>query len=79
TLMGYSLFAKGLKETRAGLSSIVLIVVEPFSAVVFAILFLGESLTVTSILGGSLIITSGLLLYSVNKRSNRKKKTEMVD
>ncbi|MFW6070883.1 MAG: DMT family transporter [Candidatus Bipolaricaulota bacterium] len=79
TLMGYSLFAKGLKETRAGLSSIVLIVVEPFSAVVFAILFLGESLTGTSILGGSLIITSGLLLYGVNKRSNRKKKTEMVD
>lgn len=47
TLLGYSLFARGLKETRAGLSSVILIIVEPFSAVVLAILFLGEKLTLS--------------------------------
>lgn len=71
TLMGYSLFAKGLKETRAGLSSIIMIVVEPFSAVLLAILFLGETLSSSSALGGGLIVLSGLLLYLGNHSRSR--------
>ncbi|MBS3739937.1 EamA family transporter, partial [Candidatus Bipolaricaulota bacterium] len=66
TLLGYSLFAKGLKETRAGLSSVVLIIIEPLSAVVLAVSFLGEQLSVTSAVGGSLIILSGFILYAGN-------------
>ena len=66
TLLGYSLFARGLKETRAGLSSVILIIVEPFSAVVLAVLFLGEKLTPFALLGGGLIVLSGLLLYVTN-------------
>lgn len=73
TLLGYSLFAKGLKETRAGLSSVILIIVEPFSAVVLAILFLGEQLSGTSILGGGLIILSGLILYAGDIRTSQTK------
>lgn len=64
TLLGYSLFAKGLKETRAGLSSIILIIVEPLSAVILSILFLGERVSISSGLGGGLIVLSGLLLYA---------------
>lgn len=63
TFLGYSLFSKGLKETKAGLSSVILIIVEPLSAVVLAICFLGEQISLTSVLGGSLIIISGLILY----------------
>ena len=66
TLVGYSLFAKGLKETRAGLSSIILIIVEPLSAVLLAIVFLGEIVSTSSALGGGLIVISGLFLYAGN-------------
>ena len=71
TLLGYSLFARGLKETRAGLSSVIMIIVEPFSAVVLAILFLEEKLTPFALLGGGLIVLSGLLLYVTNSGTER--------
>ncbi|MCF7890349.1 DMT family transporter [Candidatus Bipolaricaulota bacterium] len=67
TLLGYSLFAKGLKETRAGLSSIILIIIEPLSAVTLAIVFLGERVSISSGLGGGLIVLSGLMLYLGNQ------------
>lgn len=73
TLLGYSLFAKGLKETRAGLSSIILIIVEPFSAVLLAILFLGERVSTSSALGGGLIVLSGLMIYVDKSRRNKTK------
>ncbi|MFW6104553.1 MAG: DMT family transporter [Candidatus Bipolaricaulota bacterium] len=68
TLLGYSLFAKGLKKTRAGLSSVILIIIEPLSAVVLAVSFLGEQLSITSGVGGSLIVLSGLILYIDSQR-----------
>ncbi len=71
TLLGYSLFARGLKETRAGLSSLILIAVEPLSAALMAIFFLGESLTLSSALGGGLVISSGILLYLSQSRSTK--------
>lgn len=71
TLFGYSFFARGLKETRAGLSSVILIIVEPFSAVILAILFLGEKLTPFALLGGGLIVLSGLLLYVTNSEKKK--------
>jgi DME family drug/metabolite transporter len=68
TLLCYSLFAKGLKVTRAGVSSIILIITEPLSAVLLAIIFLGENVSVSSALGGGLIVLSGLILYVGNNR-----------
>jgi DME family drug/metabolite transporter len=76
TLMGYSLFAKGLQETRAGLSSIVLIIIEPLSAVLLAILFLGEKVPANSAIGGGLIVLSGIVLYAGNQSRTQVEQVE---
>jgi len=74
TLLGYSLFARGLKETRAGLSSVILITVEPLSAALMAVFFLGERLNPPTVMGGGLVIISGLFLYIGDIRTKRRTK-----
>ncbi len=71
TTLGYSLFARGLKDVRAGVSSIVLIVVEPAAAVVMAVIFLGEDVTGFSLAGGALIVLSGVFIYVTRIRAQR--------
>lgn len=79
TLPGYFLLAYGLKSVKAGISSIVLIVIEPLSAVLMAIIFLGETLSGFSILGGALIVISGVYIYFARARLKKEKGIEPID
>ncbi|MBS3813406.1 EamA family transporter [Candidatus Bipolaricaulota bacterium] len=69
TALGYSLFARGLQDVRAGVSSIILIIVEPAAAVVMAVIFLGENVTGYSLAGGALIVLAGAFIYLGRTRS----------
>ena len=76
TLAGYALFARGLMDTRAGLSSIVLITVEPLTAVVLAIVFLNEQVSTYTVAGGTLIVVSGVFAYLAKIRADRRQGQE---
>ncbi|MCL5289884.1 MAG: DMT family transporter, partial [Firmicutes bacterium] len=62
-----SLYYSGLGKIKAHEASI-LAYLEPLSSVVFAFLFLQESLTVFSVLGGVLILLGGLIVLKKTKR-----------
>lgn len=55
------IFLGGLRRLRTDHAAI-LMYLEPASAVVFAAIFLGEPLTLTTILGGALVIGGGILV-----------------
>lgn len=46
----------------------ILTYVEPVSAVVFAALFLGESLTAATVIGGALVVTGGIVVARLEAR-----------
>lgn len=63
---GY-LFLGGLRRVRTDHAAI-LTYVEPASAVVFASLFLGEKLTIPTVVGGVLVIAGGVLVARIETR-----------
>jgi len=60
-------FLGGLRRVRADHAAI-LTYVEPVSAVAFAALFLGESLTIPTILGGALVVGGGVMVARMEAR-----------
>ena len=60
-------FLGGLRRVRADHAAI-LTYVEPVSAVVFAALFLGESLTLPTIVGGALVVGGGVMVARMEAR-----------
>lgn len=62
-----ALFLGGLRRVRTDRVAI-LMYLEPASAVVFAALFLGEALTVTTVLGGAMVIGGGLLVARLEEQ-----------
>lgn len=60
------IYLKGIKQVRANTAAI-LGYIEPLSAIMLGIVFLGESLEPITIVGGLLILVSGLLC-SINQR-----------
>ncbi len=79
TLAGYSMLARGLKHAKTAISSIVLIIIEPISAVILARIFLGEAVPGTSIIGGVLIVTSGVYIYFVRNKMKKPDGVEPID
>ncbi len=61
TALAVILFLSGLKRVRTDRAA-VLMYAEPASAVVFAALFLGEPLTLTTVLGGCAVVAGGVLV-----------------
>jgi drug/metabolite transporter, DME family len=57
TALAYPLFFAGAGAVRAATASVVMLI-EPVSATVLAVLFLGERLTGATVLGGALLITA---------------------
>ncbi len=65
TGLAYLLLIYGLKRVRAETSAILVLVSHTFSSILFAMLLLGEVLTQRMIVGGVLLISSGVyLIYS---------------
>lgn len=62
------IFLGGLRQVRTDHAA-VLMYIEPVSAVLFAALFLAEPLTVYTIAGGVLVITGGLLVARLERRT----------
>ncbi len=65
-LAGY-IFLGGLRRVRTDHAAI-LMYIEPVSAVFFAALFLGEALTLRTLLGGALVVTGGLIVARLERR-----------
>lgn len=61
-------FLSGLRRIRADHAGI-LMYAEPVSAVVFAALFLGEPLTVATVVGGALVVLGGTLVARIEPAS----------
>ncbi|MFZ2412229.1 MAG: DMT family transporter [Candidatus Methanoperedens sp.] len=61
TIMAVSLYFNGLKKVRAQSASI-LGLIEPVSAVILAVLILGEQISTPQIIGGVLILAAGALV-----------------
>ncbi len=61
------IFLGGLRRVRTDHAAI-LTYIEPVSAVFFAALFLGEALTVRTILGGALVVAGGLAVARLERR-----------
>ena len=55
--LAYALLFTGLRSTASG-SAVVATLLEPVTAVVIAVLFLGESLTTTGVVGSLLILAA---------------------
>ncbi len=66
TLIGYSLFVVALKYIESGRASIIA-TLEPVSAIVLAMLLLGESISIFQIFGIALVIGGTVLLNSTGK------------
>ncbi len=75
SFMGYVLYAKGLKTTRAHNAAIIVTLTEPLTAIVLAFLILGESIPQHVIIGGAFIILANLLIgkQARKKRIERRK------
>jgi len=67
TALPAGLYLSGLREVKAQQAG-VFTYLDPVSAVVFAVIFLGEIPRVTTLFGGILIIVSGLVLVLVTRR-----------
>lgn len=61
------IFLGGLRRVRTDHAAI-LTYIEPVSAVFFAALFLGEALTLRTIVGGALVVTGGLAVARLERR-----------
>lgn len=66
TALSGFVFLGGLRRVRTDHAA-VLMYVEPVSAVVFAALFLGEGLTVRTVLGGALVVAGGLAVARLER------------
>jgi drug/metabolite transporter (DMT)-like permease len=60
-VIGYALYTFGLRFMEATVAAI-LVTVEPVMATLWAVIFLGESLTWPQITGGALVIAGVILL-----------------
>lgn len=70
SFLGYILYAKGLKTTRAHNAVIIVTLTEPLTAIILAFLILSETLPQHVIIGGFLIILANLL---IGKKVRRKR------
>lgn len=61
-------FLSGLRRIRADHAGI-LMYAEPVSAVIFAALFLGEPLTVATVIGGAMVVLGGALVARIEPAS----------
>ncbi len=67
TILAVSLYFNGLKKVRAQSASI-LGLIEPVSAVILAVLILGEQISTPQIIGGVLILAGGALVTGENEK-----------
>ena len=66
------LIAKSLKKLHADTVAIILLITTPISAIVFATLILHEIPSLTILIGGPILILSGIILHYVRKKQIRK-------
>jgi drug/metabolite transporter (DMT)-like permease len=63
------IFLSGLRRVRTD-SAAILTYAEPVSAVVFASIFLGEALTMWTIVGGALVVAGGLIVTRIEPKGS---------
>jgi drug/metabolite transporter (DMT)-like permease len=69
SVVGYGLYTFGLRYLEATVAAI-LATVEPVMATLWAVIFLGESLTWPQVIGGALVIAGVIVLQQRNGRTN---------
>ena len=69
TVVGYALYTFGLRYLEATVAAI-LATVEPVMATLWAVMFLGESLTMPQVIGGALVIAGVIVLQQKDGRVN---------
>jgi drug/metabolite transporter, DME family len=67
TAMAYILFNTGLSSVRATTASVI-VLVEPLTATMIAVLFLGEQLTQLALLGMTILMLSVVVLALAERR-----------
>jgi len=68
TGLAYLFYNLALAKIEAEVGSIIAIIVSPLSAIILAILILGELITLRTIIGGTLLILAGIYLQTHNKK-----------
>ena len=69
SVVGYGLYTFGLRYLEATVAAI-LATVEPVMATLWAVIFLGEALTLPQVTGGALVIAGVIVLQTGEKRPN---------
>jgi drug/metabolite transporter (DMT)-like permease len=75
TGLAYAFYNLALEKIEAEMGSIIATIITPLVSILLAVLIIGEQLSVKTIIGGALLIISGLYLEVSNRRLKKKRKS----